>query len=340
MDNDKNNALEKDTGEKSARTKSWARLKKPALLVGVVLLGIVVLWPIIMAVLPAIPTPGPTLIPTLTALPTKIPFIPTKSVTTPTGEIKVSEKDGMNLHYIPAGPFMMGSTAEDGLAECKKMRTNCQLQWFSGEAPPHKVTLNAFWIDETEVTNRMYALCAAAGACQPPADKSSATRKNYYDDAQYANYPVTNVVWDEAKAYCAWAGRALPSEAQWEKAARGTDGRTYPWGNDLPNKELLNYDVNVSDTTEVGLYVNGRSPYGAYDMAGNVWEWVNDWADGSYYASSPASNPLGPDSGESRGLRGGSWYGNVIGVRSTYRGWDSPVDRVSIIGFRCALSSP
>jgi serine/threonine-protein kinase len=185
----------------------------------------------------------------------------------------------------------------------------------SNERPVHSVYLDAFWIDQTEVTNAMYVKCVQDTACEVPSSTKSSTRDSYYGNPEFDNYPVINVSWDDAKTYCAWAGRRLPTEAEWEKAARGTDEHKYPWGNNQPNSNLLNNNMN--DTTEVGKYPNGASPYDALDMAGNVWEWVEDWQRDTYYANSPTSNPLGPDSGVYRGLRGGSWY-----VYRTIETWD------------------
>jgi serine/threonine-protein kinase len=258
----------------------------------------------------------------LPATATSTPAPTQTSTSASTGNVILSEKDGMKLHFVPAGSFLMGSENGD-----------------KDEKPVHKVTLDAFYIDETEITNRMYLLCEKAGACQPPIDKSSSMHKSYHDNAQYADYPVVYVSWSDAKTYCQWAGRALPSEAQWEKAARGTDGRTYPWGNSTLDKDLLNYNDNIGDTTEVGIYPNGKSPYGAYDMAGNVWEWVSDWYEYDYYAKSPAFNPFGPASGQDHLIRGGAWTVNGCDLRSADRCSISPVVGYTDLGFRCALVS-
>jgi formylglycine-generating enzyme required for sulfatase activity len=239
------------------------------------------------------------------------------------GSTMVSKKDGMVLVYVPAGEFSMGSDNGN-----------------SDETPVHKVTLDAFWIDQTEVTNAMYAKCVAdGGMCPPPSAIRSEKRDDYYGVSEFDNYPVVYVNWSQASAYCSWAKRRLPTEAEWEKAARGTDGRTYPWGDESPNANLLNYKANVGDTTEGGKYPDGASIYGAYDMAGNVWEWVNDWYGKTYYKNSPASNPLGPDTDVYRVYRGGSWKGDDNSVRSGYRYGSGPSGTSDEIGFRCATGA-
>ena len=158
-----------------------------------------------------------------------------------------------------------------------------------------------------------------------------------------ANHPVTRVTWDDAVAFCEWVTKQtgvkvrLPTEAEWEKAARGSDGQTYPWGNAEPTDRLCNFNMNVSDTTPVGQYSpQGDSPYSCADMAGNVWEWCADWFDGNYYAQSPAKNPTGPASGQYRVMRGGAWDIEASYVRVSLRYWCSPVDRDVGLGFRCA----
>jgi len=233
------------------------------------------------------------------------------------GSTMISDKDGMTLLYVPAGEFMMGSNIGD-----------------SDERPAHKVYLDAFWIDQTEVTNEMFKKCVQEGGCDEP------SMTTYYHDSNYANHPVVSILWEDAKAYCSWANRRLPTEAEWEKAARGEDGRIYPWGNDSPNINLLNYG-GVGSTTEVGKYPTGISPYQAVDMAGNAGEWVADWYDGSYYniLVENARNPGGPASGEYRGVRGGSWSFKVDNIRSADRDWRTPSNAEFSIGFRCAISA-
>jgi formylglycine-generating enzyme required for sulfatase activity len=248
---------------------------------------------------------------------TKTPKPPTPTFTPGIGSTMVSEKDGMMLIFVPAGEFTMGSDL------------------YSDEQPIHKVTLDSYWIDQTEVTNKMYALCEQAGACQPPSSTNSSTRNDYYGVSEFDDYPVIYVDRNKAKTYCEWAGRRLPTEAEWEKAARGTDGRIYPWGNDAPNSNLLNYNKNVGDTTEVGKYPAGASIYGALDMAGNVWEWVSSLYQSYPYSASDGRENLNATG--SRVLRGGAWYDLNSGVRSATR-LEFTSNSFGYFGFRCVIS--
>jgi formylglycine-generating enzyme required for sulfatase activity len=245
------------------------------------------------------------------------------------GSTRISEKDGMTMVYVPAGDFVMGS------------RTGYPTSRPS-ESPRHTVYLDAFWIDQTEVTNRMYAQCVANGTCTPPARSSSETRPDYYGNSDYDDYPVIYVDWHQANDYCAWAGRRLPTEAEWEKATRGADGQEYPWGSATPDPTLLNYDGNVGDTTAVGSYPDGASPYGALDTLGNVIEWVADCFDYGYYRHSPRQNPTGPTLCEHqhRTTRGSCSWARLVHERIGAA--DRTNDRANAAypdrGFRCAIS--
>jgi serine/threonine-protein kinase len=231
----------------------------------------------------------------------------------------------MILVYVPAGEFTMGNDNDS-----------------DDEKPVHTVTLDAFWIDQTEVTNAMYAKCVDAGACSPPTSTSSYTRDSYYGNFEFGSYPVIYVSWNDAKAYCTWADRRLPTEAEWEKAASWNDATqekyTYPWGNDAPTNDLLNYKSEVGDTTKVGNYPEGASPYGALDMAGTVWEWVSSLYQPYPYDAEDGRENLDSSDGAARRLRGGSWIYADDDVRSANRGSNDPASTLNDIGFRCSRS--
>ena len=235
------------------------------------------------------------------------------------GDIWTRPADDTVMVYIPAGEFEMGSA-----------------EGSDDQQPAHAVALDAYWIDRTEVTNGQYLRCVQAGECAEPADSASRTRTSYYGSAAYSDYPVVYVDWNQADGYCAWVGARLPTEAEWEYAARGPDGAMYPWGAHVPNDTLLNYDGNEGDTTEVGAYPDGASWSGALDMAGNVREWTADWYLHDYYESSPSQNPSGPPSGEYRVLRGGGWDDDATPARAIYRDADVPDNTDGTSGFRCA----
>ena len=272
--------------------------------------------------------PSPTEIQINTSAPSPGPMFTAEPITDP--------KDGMVLVPVLAGEFEMGSSkAEDP-------------QTSEEELPQHTVYLRDYWIDKTEVSNAQYAMCVAdAGACTKPANDSSQTRDSYYDNSEYADYPVIFVSWSQAAAYCEWAGRRLPTEAEWEKAARGEDSRIYPWGSSFDGT-LANYcDVNCQnawkdshfddgyiDTAPVGKYPGGASNYGVLDMAGNAYEWVADWF--APYSQDRQINPHGPDAGVDRIIRGGSWGDDPAHIRSALRSRVNGDQTLNFIGFRCA----
>ena len=220
-----------------------------------------------------------------------------------------------DMAVVPAGEFTMGSLTGD-----------------TDEQPAHRVYVDGFSMDKYEVTIGQYAAFLQAKGVEPPSDWKT------MNQATNQKRPVANMEWADAAAYCTWAGKRLPTEAEWEKAARGTDGRLYPWGNDPPTPLRANYGKTDWNNHEVlvpvGTLEAGKSPYGIYDMAGNVWEWVSDWYGYNYYKSSPPQNPTGPSSGGTKVIRGGSWYSNPAALRSANRSLISPTDQ-GLTGFRC-----
>ena len=241
---------------------------------------------------------------------------------------------------MPAGEFIMGANENDPLAD-------------EDEKPQHKVHLDAFWIDRTEVTNVSFLKCLDAGACRPDVYETTASSFiPYAVHPDYRNFPAFVYASEAAEEYCQWAGRRLPSEAEWEKAARGTDGRLYPWGNslDCAHANYFGCDKTINTdptaprcgysktcrTANVEDYPNGASPYGVLNMAGNVWEWVNDWYQADYYSTSPTNNPQGPAFGDYKTLRGGGVKSLSQYLRATSRAIGTPQHFFdSQIGFRC-----
>jgi len=225
---------------------------------------------------------------------------------------------------VPAGEFSMGSEEYDD------------------EKPRHQVYLDAFYIDKYEVTTAHFQQFVQATGHRTQAERGGdsatwrAPRGSGSSIAGLEQHPVVQVSQDDAKAYCTWAGKRLPTEAEWEKAAWGTDGRTYPWGNQFDSRQG-NFEGKNHGTVPVGSYEEGKSPYGAYDMAGNVWEWVADWYDENYYRNSPARNPQGPVSGDKAVRRGCGWAANkALDVRAPTRDWRAPAGWYGNVGFRCA----
>jgi formylglycine-generating enzyme required for sulfatase activity len=233
---------------------------------------------------------------------------------------EITGTDGVRMVLIPSGEFMMGSSAA------------------SDERPAHRVFLDAYYIDAFEVTNARYAKFLEAVVTQKQPHQWN-TVKLSEDGAR----PVIGVNWFEAESYCKWTGRRLPTEAEWEKAARGTDGRKYPWGDEDPHEGVANFGrccgwKGFGLLSPVGAYQPGISPYGVFDMAGNVWEWVSDWYDAQYYKTSPTQNPTGPIAGREKVMRGGSWSNRAGDIRATIRDKVAPTYRNYSIGFRCATN--
>jgi formylglycine-generating enzyme required for sulfatase activity/serine/threonine protein kinase len=245
------------------------------------------------------------------------------------------DENGVEMAWIPAGTFKMGEEEGVGYQECQKYYDECKEAWFTDEDPIHEVYLDVYAIDIYEVTNELFAECVAAGVCKNPGGSD-------YGNAQYDEHPVVYVSWNDAEAYCEWRGARLPTEAEWEKAARGgLVGKLYPWGDENPicTKGAENgaqYNKCNGQTVAVGSFASNG--YGLYDMAGNVWEWVADWYNESYYSQALERNPLGPNTGEYRVLRGGSWYSNPYYLRVANRGRGCPDVARYGFGFRCAGS--
>ena len=221
----------------------------------------------------------------------------------------IPQPEGMVV--IPAGEFWMGT--EDGLQDAR---------------PLHRVHLSSYWFDKYEVTNARYRQCVEGGGCTPPKDRLT------FEDPQRAQHPVTNITWDQARSFCMWHGKRLPTEAEWEKAARGTDGRRYPWGND---GELM---TGLIGTEQVRRQAAMASPYGIFDLIGSVSQWVKDWYAEDFYQTTPARDPQGPLRGSFRVLRGGEWNEKLPNLQASYRGWDDVTYWGPTLGVRCAEDVP
>ncbi len=272
-----------------------------------------------------VPTEAPVEAPTVTPAGEPTPEAPALGV----AQLRTS--DGMVMVYVPGGEFAMGSddeTIDYARQVCDEyLGRDCSQRLFADEQPPHAVVLDSFWIDETEVSNAQYRQCVEAGACNPPDETTE------YADGDYDDYPVVYVNWEQATAYCEWAGARLPTEAEWEYAAGGPEGRTFPWGDEFDG-ERLNYcdenceleyagwefDDGYAAAAPVGSYPAGASWCGALDMGGNVWEWVADRF--GYYSAERQVNPTGIGMGEHRVIRGGSWANSPHPTRCKYREWD------------------
>jgi len=289
-------------------------------------------------------TPGPDTDTPVPPTPTPVVIVVTATQVPPT-RIPTPTPGLSEMVRIPAGSFIQGSTVDqvnDAYESCiRDDKPNlCWRSALDDELPQHEVYLDEFYIDQYEVTNAQYGECVKAGFCNPPSPLSSNTHSSYFDNPSYANYPVIYVTWYDADRYCRWAGKRLPTEAEWEKAARGPNGLLWPWGDffdqDRGNVRPGGVEPDTRDTTPVGYYPEGARPYGVMDMVGNVWEWVADWYDESYYQVSSIRNPQGPSSGDKKAFRGGSWNSNIGGARSASRAGTPPDGRYFDIGFRCA----
>lgn len=227
-----------------------------------------------------------------------------------------------DMAVVPAGEFLMGT--EDGLPDAR---------------PLHRVYLSGYLIDRYEVTNSQYRQCVDGGSCAAPKDREA------FDDGERKQHPVVNVTWSQARSYCQWAGKRLPTEAEWEKVARGTDGRRYPWGNSETVIEQHRPKGNeakltANGTEPVGTHTSSASPYGVYGLVGSISEWVKDWYADDFYAVSSARDPQGPLRGSFRVLRGAGWNEKLPELRSSYRGWDDMTYWGPTLGVRCAMDLP
>ncbi|MBN1303521.1 MAG: SUMF1/EgtB/PvdO family nonheme iron enzyme [Anaerolineales bacterium] len=275
-------------------------------------------WLFVLVLLLASCGPAPTAAPTATR-----PPAPVETLTPTPPPILVDERfeagermrwlDGSLLVYVPGGEFEMGS----------------------GEQV-HPVRLNGFWIQQTEVTNRMYRDCVLAGACKAPASKADLP----YTDDFVQGRPVTGVSWTQARSYCTWVQGRLPTEAEWERAARGSGQGPYPWGDKLPDCRRVNFSGCINNLSYAAQFPQGANDLGLLDMSGNAAEWVADWYDPGYYASSPVINPIGPAGGETRVIRGGSYLDAAGQISVTARSSAVPADTAADLGFRCAFSAP
>ena len=263
-------------------------------------------------------------------------------------------KDGKEMLLVPAGWFTMGSTAQEAevayqlsvKSYADEEHAGTERWWFMNEQPPHRVWLDAFYMDTYEVTvGEYHAFLQHTGHRPLPQDVATYAPTNHH--------PVVKVSWEDARTYCQWADKRLPTEAEWEKAARGEDERTYPWGNVALSGSRANYcDTQCSSrwresqendghayTAPVGSYADGQSPYGIYDLAGNVGEWVQDWYDATFYHQGAERNPVNDQGAPFRVLRGGSWYLWPVHLRTAHRSRYRPDGRLHNVGFRCVIAA-
>jgi eukaryotic-like serine/threonine-protein kinase len=306
----------------------------------------------------ATPLPPTPQSPTATAMPPTVPPTLTPAAVPSMAPVEVQTRtrpqDGAVMVLVPEGTFSMGSADRPAGA-------------MPDEKPQHAIYLDAFWIDQAEVTVAQFRAFVLDSGYLTTAEKQGWAYARVEGSGEWQKvagagwqhpsgpgssagdtHPVVQVSWFDAAAYCAWAGAGLPTEAQWEKAARGTDARIYPWGNEFDGARVnycdascaggdLAFDDGYATTAPVGSYPAGAGPYGALDMAGNVWEWTAERYDAGYYDRSPSENPTGPPTGYSRVLRGGSWNHDRSGMRTACRLESPPASTVDNFGFRCAM---
>ena len=248
------------------------------------------------------------------------------------GDTKAQPRDSVEMVYVPAGNFLMGTSQAD-LAFYEDFFPLRKAKRYVNEMPQRTVYVDAFLIDIHEVTNRQYQKFLAETGYQP---------QDYVHTPPHDNpdYPAMVMVWEDALAYAEWVGKRLPTEAEWEKAARGTDGRIWPWGSEWDDTRLSGNDGTgdkdgYKQTAPVGQFPQGASPYGALDMAGNLWEWVSDWYDADYFLTAPSNNPKGPIDGDGHVLKGGDWSVNKDYTRCAGRLGGNPGSMLR--GFRCAM---
>jgi formylglycine-generating enzyme required for sulfatase activity len=300
-------------------------------------------------------TGTPTLTPTPTLTATRLPptaaatpetVVPTTTITTtatptPTAEITPQAPTAPSqMVYVPAGKFLMGSN-DDHVLQATEW-CGCGKDQFVDELYMHEVYVSAFYIDKYEVTNRQFlAFADAAGYVTDAEKKYEANTWRTAFTPGKEDHPVVWMTWNDASAYCQWAGKRLPTEAEWEKAARGDDARLWPWGNEWDNTRLNMKQGMRGTTTKVGSFPGGASPYGAMDMGGNTWEWVNDWHSFTYYQNGVDrdQDPKGPEGGEDRVLRGGAFNNGMHDVRCANRHRGGQMGYAPDHGFRCAKSA-
>jgi len=330
----------------SAKERLAANSSKLNLGIMIALIGVVLVSLVGFAILlvprlsagPANPT-APALQPTDGEIaledPTSVPAATSSSQST---QPPIANPGDYEMVPVPAGEFTMGASAEAERIDClENFESECELSWFTIVEPTHQVYVNSFYIDIYEVTNSLYKVCETEGVCDPPRSSRSQDHPDYYTNPGFDNYPVINVDWYQAATYCQWRGARLTTAAGWGQAARGRDGRRYPWGAGL-DESLANFHWSVGDTTEAGNYKDGKSPYGLYDMAGNVWEWVSslDW---EYPYDATDGRESAEDSG-SRIMRGGGWGADGdISISTSFRFAYEPTHTNIDLGFRCAMDA-